>query len=88
MNRDDVIQHTKDWIQLEAFRTNSLAKNLDQERWDVLNAARDLAYNRAKETLISYANQRQQDIENHANMVATIEELLQYQGEDDPCPQP
>jgi hypothetical protein len=86
MTRDQVIEYAKDWAGLIAaiskwdnvgypfYDTDTGAMD---ERQMVMAAALDLAFNRTKEALVAYANEREAEIAAHERMLETIEATLQ-----------
>lgn len=83
MTRDQVIEAAKDWILLLKCEPWSVMRpeinGTEGEQHDVLKACVDLAYNRTKEKLVSYAKNREKQFAEHDRMLDSIEAALQQE---------
>ena len=90
MTRDQVIQHTKEWLDLwNSFQTVASEHQREWptlEQWkreqfqdaqDLAGPVMSLAYNRAKEALVEYTKEREAMFAAHDRMLETIEATLQ-----------
>ena len=83
MTRDQVIDHTKDWMALrswvEHFANFFNKTDFTQEEIDVITAVASLSFNRAKESLMAYAKEREKQFAEHDRMLDSIEAALQQE---------
>lgn len=90
MTRDQVIQHTKEWLDLwhslKSVTDDFEGRWSDMEQWekDQFQDAQDLAgpvvslaFNRAREALAEYTKEREAMFAAHDRMLETIEATLQ-----------
>ena len=74
---DMAVIRIKEWLEMSHFMKTVFPDLQDYpERWDLANAGVEMAYNRAKEALQHYVDERTKHFEDHERILETIEETL------------